>query len=63
MSIITVTLTLISSVIIIIIINGLQLTDDSETRLKNESAANDPNVVLTFIPFQDDNTERLVEMC
>ena len=44
-------------IIIIIIINGLQLTDDSVTRLKNEFPANDPNVVLTFILYQDDNTE------
>ena len=40
--------------------NGLQLTDDSVTRLKNEFATNDPNV---FFPCQDDDMERLVEMC
>ena len=43
--------------------NGLQLTDDSVIRLKNEFAANDPNVVFSYIPFQDDDMERLVEMC
>ena len=43
--------------------NGLQLTDDSVTRLKNEFATNDPNVVFSYIPLQDDHTERLVEMC
>ena len=43
--------------------NGLQLTDDSVTRLKTEFAANDPNVVFSCIPFQDDDTERFVEMC
>ena len=26
-------------------------------------ATNDPNVVFSFIPFQDDDMERLVEMC
>ena len=36
--------------------NGQQLTDDYVTRLRNECATND-------IPFQDDNTERSVEMC
>ena len=43
--------------------NGLQLTDDSVTRLDNEFAMNDPNVIFSYIPFQDDDTERLVEMC
>ena len=43
--------------------NGLQLTDDSVTRLKNEFATNDPNVVFSYIPFQEDDMERLVEMC
>ena len=39
--------------------NGQQLTDDSVKNLKNEFATHDPN----NIPFQDDNTERSVEMC
>ena len=43
--------------------NGIQLTDDSVTRLKNEFASNDPNVIFSYIPFLEDNTERLVEMC
>ena len=43
--------------------NGLQLTDDSVTRLKNEFATNDPNVFFSHVPFQDDDMERLVEMC
>ena len=43
--------------------NGLQLTDDSVVRLKNEYASNAPNVVFSYIPFQDDDMERLVEMC
>ena len=44
--------------------NGLQLTDDSVTRLKSEFATNDPKVVFSYIPFQDHHdTERLVEMC
>ena len=43
--------------------NGLQSTDDSVTRLKNELAANDPNVIFTYIPFQDDDTERPAEVC
>ena len=30
--------------------NGLQLTDDSVTRLKNEFASNDPNVTFSYIP-------------
>ena len=42
--------------------NGLQLTDDSETRLKNEFDTNDPNVIFSDIPFQDDDTERSVEI-
>ena len=42
--------------------NGLQLIDDSVTRLKNEFATNDPNLALSYIPFQDDDMERLVEM-
>ena len=43
--------------------NGLQLTDDSVTRLKNEFAANDPNVFSSCVPFSDDDTERLAEVC
>ena len=43
--------------------NGLQLTDDSVTRLKNEFASNDPNVVFTYIPFQDDDMERDLLRC
>ena len=43
--------------------NGLQLTDDSVTRLRNEFATNDPIVVFSYIPYQDDDMERLVEMC
>ena len=42
--------------------NGQQLADDSVTRLKNEFAASDPNIIF-YIPFQDDNTERSFEMC
>ena len=41
--------------------NGLQLTDDSVTRLKNEFAASHPNIFFSYIPFQNDDTERLVE--
>ena len=43
--------------------DGLQLTDDFVTRLMNEFATNDPNVVFSYIPFQDDDMKRLVEMC
>ena len=43
--------------------NGQHLTDDSATRLKNECATNDPSVIFWYIPFQDDDTERSVEMC
>ena len=43
--------------------NGLQLTDDSVTRLRNEFATNDPNIVFSYIPYQDDDMERPVEMC
>ena len=32
-------------------------------RLKNEFASKDPNVIFPFVPFQDDDIERLVEMC
>ena len=31
--------------------NGLRLTDDSVTRLKNEFATNGPNVVFSYIPY------------
>ena len=37
---------------------GLQLTDDSVTRLKNEFAANDSSVYFSYVPFSDDDTER-----
>ena len=43
--------------------NGLQLTDDSVMMLKNEFASNDLNIILSYDPFQDDDMERLVEMC
>ena len=39
------------------------MTDDSVTRLENEFDTNDPNVAFSCIPFQDDDLERLVEMC
>ena len=42
---------------------GLQLTDDSVTRLKNEFATNDPSVYFSYVPFSDDDTERPVEVC
>ena len=32
-------------------------------RLKNEFASNDPNVIFSYVPFQDDDMERFVEMC
>ena len=34
----------------------LHLTDDPLMRLKNEFASNDPNVVFSYIPFQDDDS-------
>ena len=43
--------------------NGSQLTDDSVTRLKDEFASKDPNVILSYDSFLDDDMERLVEMC
>ena len=43
--------------------NGLQLTDDSVTRLRNEFATNDPNITFSYIPYQDDDMEKPVEMC
>ena len=43
--------------------NGLQLSDDFAMPLKNEFVLDDPNVIFPYIPFQDDDTERRVEMC
>ena len=43
--------------------NGLQLIDDSITRLKNELAEKDPNVFFSYVPFSDDDTERPAEVC
>ena len=43
--------------------NGSQLTDDFVTRLKDEFASKDPNVIFSYVPFLDDDMERLVEMC
>ena len=43
--------------------HGLRLTDNFVTRLMNEFATNCPNAVFSYIPFQEDHTERLVEMC
>ena len=43
--------------------NGLQLTDDSVTRLKNELAEHDPNVFFSYAPYSDDDTERPAEVC
>ena len=43
--------------------NGLHLTHDSVTRLRNDFATNDPNVIFSYIPFQDNDTDRPVEMC
>ena len=42
--------------------NGLQLTDDSVTRLKNEFATNSPNVVFSYVPCSNDDTERPSEV-
>ena len=42
---------------------GQQLTDDSATRLKNDFATKVPNVAFSYIPFQDDDMKRLVEVC
>ena len=36
--------------------NGLQLTDGSVTRLKNDFATNDPNVFFSYVPFWDEDT-------
>ena len=38
-------------------------TDDLGMKLKNVFVLDDPNVICPYIPFQDDDTERLVEMC
>ena len=43
--------------------NGQQLIEDFVTDLKNEFAKDDPNVVFSYVPFQDDNTQRPVELC
>ena len=43
--------------------NRLQLTCDLSMKLKNEFVLDDPNVTFPYIPFQDDDTERLVAMC
>ena len=43
--------------------NRLQLADDFVMRVKNEFATTDPNVVLSYAPFLDDDMEKLVEMC
>ena len=42
---------------------GVQLTDDSVTRLKNEFATNNPNVFFSYVPCSNDDTERLAEVC
>ena len=41
--------------------NVLQLTDDLVKRLKSEYASNDPNVILSYVPIQDDHMKRPVE--
>ena len=38
--------------------NGLQLTDESAMKLKNEFVLDDRYVIFLYIPFQDDDTER-----
>ena len=40
-----------------------QLTEDFVTDLKNEFVSNDPNVAFSYVPFQDDNTQRPLELC
>ena len=35
--------------------NGLQLTDEFVMRLTHEIASNDPNVIFSYVPFQDDD--------
>ena len=37
--------------------------DDFEMKLKNEFVLDDPSVIFPYIPFQDDDMERPVEMC
>ena len=37
--------------------------DDSVTRLKNELAENNPNVISSYVPFSDDDTERPSGVC
>ena len=39
------------------------MTDDFAVGLETEFAPDDPNVVFSYIPFQDDDTERSVEIC
>ena len=39
------------------------MTDDSVMRLKNEFATNAAIAVFSYIPFQDDDMERPVDMC
>ena len=43
--------------------NGLQLASDCVMRLKNESASDDPDAVLSYVPSQDDDVKRLIQMC
>ena len=43
--------------------NGLQLTDDSVTRLKNECVENDPNVFLSYVPFLNDKAVDANVLC
>ena len=43
--------------------NGLQLADDCVMRLKNEFASDDPDAVFSYLPSQDDDAKRLVQMC
>ena len=42
--------------------NESQLTDDSVMRLKNEFVSKDKNVIFSYVPYLDDDMERLVEM-
>ena len=44
-------------------IDGLRLADDSVTRLRNEYAENDPIVFLTYVPYSNDDTKGLTEVC
>ena len=44
-------------------IDGLRLADDSVTRLRNEYAENDPIVFVTCVPYSNDDTKRLTEVC